>query len=115
VPVPIRRRFKAFSGLAILTLWADVCLAEHAPTDGITCFCLLHEASEQVLHGCKGTLLPNATSVTAICTGEGPEPRLSRLNVAPPWSVIPDGAEYCNPCKLGPAAGSRPPRGDGSP
>jgi hypothetical protein len=115
VPVCIRGRFKKFSGLVILTLLADVCLAEQAPTDGLTCFCLQHRASKQVLHGCKGTLLPKATLVTAICSGEGPKSRLSRLNVAPPWSVIPDGAEYCNPCKLGPAAGSRPPRGDGGP
>jgi hypothetical protein len=106
----------AFSVVVALGTWPESTAAQPpAPTDFVTCFCLQHDTSKQVMHGCKGTLLPKATAVTAICAGEGPTDKASRITVVPPWSVIPDGAERCNPCNAAPPVVSRPPRGDGTP
>jgi hypothetical protein len=113
LPIRISQLLKTLSLLVILPLWSDMCRGEQAPTDGITRFCLQHKTSRQVLRGCKGTLLPKARAVTAICTdpsSKGTEKL--RQTVARPWSVIPAGADYCNPCDPPAPQTGRVPRGD---
>jgi hypothetical protein len=71
-----------------------------APSDGKTCFCLLHDGPlKPVQHDCTGFRPAKATDVTATCRGEDLTATPVQITVAPPWSVLTDGQEGCVPCR----------------